>query len=170
MSEFLSGYQCSFCPTEETQACFACGKRFCREHGAGDGVGATPRCQECFGVSLAPIGDTYQFTLPSGQVIEDISTIEDRDLHQLLDMYSMKVKELETLLISAKAQQRVLQRRLKLIPGEVGKVLAAAPGVKSKIAKVPKPLGKDDLAALADLLFQSGKAKDIIEKLGEAKK
>lgn len=159
MNEPKQSYGCDFCPTEAEYSCFACGKRFCSAHG----IPEQSRCQSCD--DLEPYGDTYRFRLASGQVVQDVSLIEDGELRRLLEMYSGKVRELETLVESAKRQQNILRKRLGFAPhGEgAGRVHAPSSGTVSiPRQRAKKSIGPDALAALADLLFKSGKAGDIL--------
>ena len=145
-----STYKCDFCDSEESFGCFTCLKRYCSQHGNVE----LSRCEECS--NLEAIGDTYRFRLLDGRVVEDVSLIEDHELKRLLQMYSRKVKELETLISSARKQSNVLRKQLRLVPvGEdSGRVGAVKP--QSTISAVDKTLAK---------MLKDGDAAEMLKRL-----
>ncbi len=114
--------------------------------------GTSPVCGECYYLKL--YGDTYQLCIAGNYVVEDIGSVNDVELGKMLEAYDRKVKELETLIASAKRQQALMRNRLKLTR------------VGPKGVKAPKAEAKPDLEELAKQLLEKGLSVDeILAKL-----
>lgn len=152
-----SDYPCRWCGKTPSFGCSVCASRYCSTHGQV----STAKCQDCF--ELQPIGDTYRFRLKDGRVVENIASIDDIELCRLLEVYNGKIKELETLIISAKRQKSAIERQLKITKGGGVTVRANIPS-KPQAAK-PVKADYKSLERLADMLAKNPLlAKSLLEK------
>lgn len=143
------------CTNNAPKVCFACGNKFCSEHGT------LTLCEACD--SLQPFGDTYRFCLKDGTFVEDVSTIPDDEVVRLLEAYGNRVHKLEELIRYARAGTAKLSQRLKpSVSGENTKLVIHTTKAKPSKAKL-------SLEALADLLFKSGSAKQVLDQFNKKK-